>query len=82
MELILVLMHGIIVAIIIIIVIIVITIGHHLLPANIQRLSQHCWVMGVVATPIHSLMDVHFLNSKVTCVGLLISVSTVQIDNI
>ena len=58
-------MHGVIITIIIIII--VITIGHHLLPANLQGLSQHCWVMGVVATVIHSLIDMHFLNSRVSC---------------
>lgn len=71
-------MHGIIVTIIII----VITIWHHLLLANLQRLSNAARVTGVIATVIHSLMVVHFLNSRVTCVRLLISLSTVQISNI
>lgn len=53
-------MRGIITAII------MITIGHHLLPANLQSLSQHGWVMRVVSKVIHSLMVMHFLNSRVT----------------
>lgn len=70
-------MHGIIKAIIIVIAI---TIGHHLLLANLQRLPQHCWVMEVVSTVIHSLMVVHSrVNSRVKCVGLPISARTVQI---
>lgn len=73
-ELIFILMHGIIKAIIIVIAI---TIGHHLLPANLQRLPKHCWVMEVVSTVIHSLMVVHFLNSRVKCVRLPISARTV-----
>ena len=56
-------MYGIII-IIIIIITTAITVRHHLLPANLQRLSQHCWVMRVVATVIHSLIVVHFLNGR------------------
>ena len=74
-------MHDIITAIIIIIIV-VITIGHHLLRANLHRLSQHGWVTGVVATVIHSVMVVRFLSCRVPCVRLLISVSSVQIDSV